>query len=157
MAHMNNSSFFCNILSESSHLNVDDTILGKNEGHCKVALYTDCIIACHVGEEDTFDVKCAIVKVAARFYSLGCALGLSVSTLNKIRNDNPHDSEIALVQVINAWLAQQFDTERFGAPSWRRLVNALAEPAGGNDHLLAKKIAEDHPGKWLVNDHCLQL
>ena len=96
------------------------------------------------------------MKVAARFYSLGCALGLPASTLDKIRNDNPHDSEIALVQVINTWLARKFNTERFGAPSWRKLVNALAEPAGGNDHFLAKKIAEDHPGKCLLNDHaCL--
>jgi hypothetical protein len=85
--------------------------------------------------------------VAARFYPLGGALGLSASTLNKIRNDSPHDSEIALVQVINTWLAQQFNTERFGAPSWRKLVCAVASPAGGNNHLLAKEIAEDHPGK----------
>ena len=103
----------------------------------------------HVGEDDAFDIKRAILKVASRFYSLGCALGLPASALNKIRNDNPHDSEIALVQVINTWLAQQFTTERFGAPSWRNLVNALAEPAGGNDSLLAKEVAEDHPGNYV--------
>ena len=107
----------------------------------------------HVGEEDAFDVKRAIKKVAARFYSVGSALGLLASTLDKIQNDNPHDSEQALVQVINMWLARQFNTARFGAPSWRKLVYAVASPAGGNNHLLANEIAEDHPGKWLLNYH----
>ena len=91
--------------------------------------------------------------MAARFYFLGSALGLPASTLDKIRNDNPHDSELALLQVINTWLAQQFNTERFGAPSWRKLVCAVASPAGGNNHLLANEIADDHPGKWLLNYH----
>ena len=89
--------------------------------------------------------------MAARFYSLGCALGLPVSTLNKIRNDNPHNSEIALMQVINMWLAQQFNTERFGAPSWRKLVCAVASSSGGSNHKLAAEIAENHQGKLLCN------
>ena len=95
------------------------------------------------------------MKVAARFYALGCALGLPTSTLNKFQYDNPRDSERALEQVINAWLAQQYNTERFGVPSWKRLVSAVALSAGGNNSLLAKKIAEDHPGKELLMNHCL--
>lgn len=107
---------------------------------------------CHniIGKEDAFDVKCAIVNIAARFYSVGCALGLPASILDKIQNDNPRDSEKALMQVINMWLAQNFNAKRFGAPSWRTLVNALAEPAGGNDSLLAKEVAEDHPGNYMA-------
>jgi hypothetical protein len=102
----------------------------------------------NIGEEDAFDVKCAIEKVAARFYPVGGALGLPASTLDKIRNENPHDSEIALVQVTNTWLAQRFE-----APSWRKLVCAVASPAGGNNYLLAKEIAVEHPGKLLLSYH----
>ena len=97
------------------------------------------------------------MSVAANSRLFGGALGLLSSTLDRIHKDNPHDSREALGQVIDTWLAQQYDTKRLGAPSWRKLVGAVASPAGGNDHLLAKKIAEDHPGKWLLNNYCLQL
>ena len=85
--------------------------------------------------------------MAAKFRSLGGALGLRPCTLDKIRKDNPYDSGEALDQVIDTWLAQQYDTDRFGVPSWRRLVSAVASPAGGCNCLLAEKIAENHPGK----------
>ena len=97
-------------------------------------------------EEDALDVKCSIVKLAARFYSLGCALGLPASTLETIKSNNPGDSEKALEQVISTWLAQNFNTE---PPSWRTLVKAVAHPAGGNARLLAKEMAEDHPGRCI--------
>ena len=97
------------------------------------------------------------MKLAAKFRSLGCALGLLASTLDKIQADNPHDTGKALEQVINTWLAQQYTTERFGEPSWRRLVIAVDSPAGGNNHRLAKKIAEDHPGKHAATYEPLSL
>ena len=87
------------------------------------------------------------MDVAAKFHSFGCALGLHSATFDKICKDNLCGSEAALGQVIDAWLAQQYDTERFGEPSWRRLVSAVASPAGGNNASLALEIAEDHPGK----------
>jgi len=36
--------------------------------------------------------------------------------------------------------------ERFGKPTWRRLVKAVEDPAGGNNCALAQKIAAEHPG-----------
>ena len=36
--------------------------------------------------------------------------------------------------------------ERFGKPTWRRLVEAVKDPVGGNNHALAQKIAAEHPG-----------
>ena len=86
------------------------------------------------------------MSVAANYRLFGGALGLAAPTLDRIFKDNPHDSREALGQVIDTWLAQGYDTDRYGMPSWRKLVNAVASPAGGNNHLLAKKIAEDHPG-----------
>ena len=35
----------------------------------------------------------------------------------------------------------------FGKPTWRRLVEVVEDPVGGNDPALAQKIARDHPGK----------
>ena len=36
--------------------------------------------------------------------------------------------------------------KRFGKPTWRRLVEAVEDPVGGNNYALALKIAADHPG-----------
>ena len=33
-----------------------------------------------------------------------------------------------------------------GKPTWRRLVEAVEDPVGGNNHALALKIAAEHPG-----------
>ena len=35
--------------------------------------------------------------------------------------------------------------ERFGEPTWRRLVEAVEDEVGGNNHSLAQKIARQHP------------
>ena len=34
-----------------------------------------------------------------------------------------------------------------GKPTWRRLVEAVEDPVGGNHCALAQKIARDHPGE----------
>ena len=36
--------------------------------------------------------------------------------------------------------------KRFGKPTWRRLVEAVEDPVGGNDSALALKIAAKHLG-----------
>ena len=36
--------------------------------------------------------------------------------------------------------------ERFGKPTWRKLVEAMKNPVGGYNCALAQKIAEEHPG-----------
>ena len=36
--------------------------------------------------------------------------------------------------------------EMFGKPTWRRLVEAVEDHVGGNNHALAQKIARGHPG-----------
>ena len=35
--------------------------------------------------------------------------------------------------------------ERFGEPTWRRLVEAVEDEVGGNNSALAQKIARQHP------------
>ena len=36
--------------------------------------------------------------------------------------------------------------EKFGKPTWRRLVEAVEDHVGGNNCALAQRIARDHPG-----------
>ena len=37
--------------------------------------------------------------------------------------------------------------ERFGKPTWRRLVEAVEDRVGGNNPALVQTIAREHPGK----------
>ena len=39
-----------------------------------------------------------------------------------------------------------FQVERFGKPTWRRLVEAVEDHVGGNNRALAQKIAREHLG-----------
>jgi len=36
--------------------------------------------------------------------------------------------------------------EKFGKPTWRRLVEAVKDDMGGNNPALAQTIAREHPG-----------
>ena len=38
-----------------------------------------------------------------------------------------------------------FQVEKFGKPTWKRLVEAVEDKVGGNNPALAQKIAKDHP------------
>ena len=84
--------------------------------------------------------------MAHKWKGLGLALRLRPPVLNKIEADR-QDSESRLMQVLTEWLQQTYDTDRFGPPSWRQLVTAVAHTAGGNNRALAQQIAHRHNGK----------
>ena len=95
--------------------------------------------------ESLFDVKRELLPVTDRWKDIGLALRLDYSQLNQIQKDN-RDSRDCLTEMLHLWLTRTYDTERFGEPSWRLLVEAVKDPAGGNDPALAKKIAGKYGG-----------
>ena len=78
-----------------------------------------------------------------------CILRLHPDLLNRIEASTT-DVERCLEKVLSEWLKREYDTIRFGLPSWQLLVAAVAHPAGGKDHALAGQIAGRHNGKLLV-------
>jgi hypothetical protein len=84
-----------------------------------------------------FDILHELCNVAYKWNSVGLALGLHPDTLKKIEA-NDRDVDRCLRAVIESWLK----THRL--PSWKQLVEAVADPAGGNDRALADKIARKH-------------
>ena len=52
----------------------------------------------------------------------------------------------AFTEVLKIFLKHRYNTQKYGPPTWRKLVEAVDSPAGGNNHALAKKIAKDHLG-----------
>ena len=73
-------------------------------------------------------------------------LGLKYSKLSIIKENNPSSVEQCLLDSIEQWLQCNYDVKTHGPPSWRVLVAAVDNEAGGGNHALAMKIAEDHKG-----------
>ena len=88
-----------------------------------------------------------VIKVAAKYDSVGMMLGLPSNELDAITRWCLGDPKRALSQVVTTWLKQSYNVEKFGFPSWRALVKAIDSHAGGYNHALAKRIASRHQGK----------
>ena len=86
--------------------------------------------------------------MARNWRGIGLALRLSPDLLNRIEADYSRaDVDYCLEGILAEWLKRTYDTTRFGLPSWKQLVAAVAHPAGGSDRALAEQIAERHNGK----------
>jgi hypothetical protein len=56
-----------------------------------------------------------------------------------------HDIPQAFTEVLRIFLNHRYNIQEYGPPTWRKLVQAVDSPAGGNNHALAKIIGEHHP------------
>ena len=98
------------------------------------------------GEEDTRDVYREVVGLAGRWSGMCLALRLLPSDYRAIEAahlGNPHK---CLQAVVVKWLQKGYNYQRYGPPTWRMLVEAVGDPAGGNNYTLAETIAKKHPG-----------
>ena len=88
-----------------------------------------------------------VISIQSKFYDLGRSLRLKIHDLKRICEAYPNesDSERALEDVLLLWLDQKYDAEKYGRPTWRMLVTAVDKETGGNDHELARMIADQHP------------
>ena len=96
-----------------------------------------------LGEDNFNDVLEAVLPIKSVYFSLGQCLGLPTAVLESIREEKS-DTKQALTVTLMLWLRQQYDSGRFGRPTWRMLVKAVNQEAGGNNNELAKKIASNH-------------
>ena len=94
-------------------------------------------------EDDFRDICRELVSIKANYYQLGVELGLPAGELDAIRKDCTVDQ--AFNEVILRWLRQQYNITRFGRPTWKRLIEAVESPIGGNNPALAVEIAASHP------------
>ena len=95
-----------------------------------------------VGEDDFCDVYRKLITIKAKYYELGIILGLRPGDLVAIRKGN--DIDQAFTEIILMWLRQNYDVRKHGPPTWRNLVKAVDDPAGGNNHALAMSISDKH-------------
>ena len=93
-----------------------------------------------------------VISLKAVYYDLGRALRLKAGDLDAIRRDPGCDAKQALNDVLLLWLRQNYPVDKYGLPTWRLLVKAVDNTSGGNDHALAKTIAEKYPaGKCRIS------
>ena len=82
----------------------------------------------------------AVEPLASEWRRLTTKLRLKESTLNVIERNNPGDVYTCLHKALVEWLKCNYDHQRHGRPSWRR----LAEAVSSLDCALSEKIAMDH-------------
>ena len=97
-------------------------------------------------DDDVFLVRKALFPVAAQWRAIGEGLGVKGGRLDEIHINHPNDSASCMREVVREWLKRNCNVGKFGYPTWRKLVEVVGSPVGGNNLKLAMKIAKEHPG-----------
>ena len=78
-------------------------------------------------------------KLSADWHDLSAYIGLAIDDIECIRKDNHNDSKACLKKALHEWIKQNYSIEKFGLPSWRTLLKAVAEVHNGHFRKLAAK------------------
>ena len=93
-------------------------------------------------------------SLAANWEHLSGYLGLSIGLIDTIKGNYPNDKSGCWNEALKEWIKQNYKTEKFGLPSWRTLLEAVAR----DNRLLFKKLAKTYqtPGKqnMMMLCHC---
>ena len=93
--------------------------------------------------DDIDDIMKELQSVLARNLRIGLRLHLKSVTLEMITEHNSEAAQ-AMKAVIIEWLNKNYNTARFGPPTWKALVAAVASNFGGNSKAEAERIASKH-------------
>lgn len=103
------------------------------------------------------DLLKALVDVSAKWKVIGVAFRLKSGKLKEIaasnQTGNPSD---CLYEVLVNWVNRNYNTERFGEPTWRRVVEVVADSSAGDNAALARTIAMDHQREFNFFLHALK-
>ena len=89
-------------------------------------------------------MQSALIPVAANWRNIGIALRLRPDILQNTESRYSGDPCACLSSMVMEWLMRNYNVERFGEPTWQKLVEAVGHPAGGANMALAKEIARRH-------------
>ena len=84
----------------------------------------------------------AVERLAADWAKLARYLHLRNDDIKIIKKNNPGDVQECLSDTMALWLKENYNTTKFGHPSWRTLITAVEKI----DMALAKEIANQHRG-----------
>ena len=98
-----------------------------------------------IGEDEWNIVIRECSSLSAKWQQLGGYLGLPIGLIDSIKGNYPNDNSACWSEALKQWIQQNYNTARFGLPSWRTLLEAIAR----ENRLLFNNLAESHqaPGK----------
>ena len=79
-------------------------------------------------------------SLSAKWKQLSICLGLPHKVIVSIKADNLSDNYGCWSDALNQWISQNYNTAKFGVPSWRTLLKAVSKV----DQLMAKELAKAH-------------
>ena len=79
-------------------------------------------------------------ELVSQWDQLSIYLGLSSRVIEKIGKNNKSETFNCMCEAVKEWIKQNYLTKKYGKPSWRTLLNAVAML----DMLLCKKLAAKH-------------
>jgi len=84
----------------------------------------------------------ALDPVCAKWRDIGIILGAKNGFLEELRSSDKSSTE-CIQSIVKKWLKKKFDA-KFGAPSWKKLVEAIGARTGGCNAIHAQEIAQKH-------------
>ena len=106
-----------------------------------------------IAEDDAFNVYEEVLPLVGSWGRIALGLGLPPRMKSFIAKKHPNDPKDCLLAVVEEWLMGLHNVQRYGHPSWRGLVQAVAHPAGGANPALAHSVAAKHPGTCNYHAH----
>ena len=113
LSHIAGTGDPSSILSESHSAHMYNVI--------RKLFYVTVVLLYTSGIDDLSEVK-KVLKTLNKWQSLGLELGLRYSTLERIKRSQHGDIEMCMLA---AWLQQQDNVAKIGAPSWEVLQDGL--------------------------------
>ena len=107
----------------------------------------------HLDVDDLFDVQKELLSASVKWSCIGSALRLKPDILDSIETRSSNDHTACLRSVVTEWLKRNYNQKRFGEPTWKWLVSAVEDPAGGDNKALASDIAKKHKAQGMSSMH----
>ena len=98
-----------------------------------------------------YDVYDEVISLAGNWRKLAIGLRIPPTLLAVISKNCSNDQEECLLGLLVEWLKETYDVKRYGHPSWRSLVRAVASSPGGGNPAMAQTIADNHPGMVIIS------
>ena len=93
-------------------------------------------------ESDWNSVVKECKSLSAKWEKLSIYLGLPPDEIDTIKRDH-HDAQDRWNQALLVWIRQCYNTNKYGKPSWRTLLRAIAE----ENKNLFEKLSQNHLSK----------
>ena len=88
-----------------------------------------------------------MIPLASKWQDIALAMGIKQSDIDTIHSQYPELPCDCLKAALGKWLRKGYNVEKHGPPTWKKVVEAVAHPAGGKDPASAEKIACNHQGE----------